>query len=184
MKKMFAIGLMAVSAYTANAQANSSASGTQTVQVALSNIIEVTFTGNGLSHGQTLDFQFNTINDFANGIETAPQGIRVRSNKGFQVAVKTSSANFSYTGNVTPAPVMPVSDVLFMKVGNNLTGGTVNSPFSSSSYYTLRDFNQTFLTGCNSGANRTFDVVYKAAPGFVYPGGNYNIDVIFTATHQ
>lgn len=184
MKKLIAVAFFAVAGYAANAQANSSASGTQIVEAELSNVIEVTFTGNGLVNGPSLNMEFGNVNDFANGVESAPQELRVRSNKGFQVAVKSNAANFSYTGNVTPAPVMPVSDVLLMKVGNNLTGGTVNAPFSSSTYYTIRDFNQTFLVDCESGDNRTFQVYYKATPGFAYPGGTYSVDVVYTATHQ
>jgi hypothetical protein len=35
-----------------------------------------------------------------------------------------------------------------------------------------------------AGGSRTFNVNYRAIPGFEYPAGAYTMDVVFTATQQ
>jgi len=184
MKKVIAITLLLVGSYAAHAQnqANMDAAATQTVNLLLSNAIDIAFTGNGQTTGPVVNLEFNTVNDYANGVESPQQEIKVRSTKKFKIDVKTNSASFSYSGTTNPAPTMPVSGVLGLKVAANGTGGTFDGPFSSSAFYSLREFNQLMLLNCNSGANQTFSVIYKATPGFVYPAGAYAIDVIYTAT--
>lgn len=184
MKKLFAIALLSVGTLTVNAQnaSNQTTSATQAVDLLLSNVIDIEFTSNGTTTGPLVQIPFTTINDYVNGVETASQEIRVRSNKNFKVDVKTNSASFTYIGSAAPTPVMPVSDVLGMKVTANATGGTFDGPYSSAAYYTLREFDQLVLLNCNAGANQTFSVAYRATPGFVYPAGAYSINVIYTAT--
>ncbi len=169
--------------FAAKAQnANSSAS--QTVNLALSNAIEITFTGTGNATGADVTIPFTTVNDYANGVESSTQELKVRSNKDFTVAVKTNAANFSYSGSTSPAPTMPVSGVLGIKVAANNTGGSIGANFSSSAYNTLTSSNQDLITAADRGGNQTFSVKYKATPGFAYPAGTYTVDVVYTATQD
>ena len=103
----------------------------------MSNAIEITFTGNGSATGADVTIPFTTVNDYANGVESDAQELKVRSNKNFSVAVKANAANFTYSGSTTPAPSMPVNGVLAVKVTANGTGGSIANPFSASSYATL-----------------------------------------------
>ena len=200
MKKGIALVLFTIVAINANAQrhrgggissgaavvgpvaANSSAS--QTVNLALSNAIEITFTGTGTATGADVTIPFTTVNDYANGVESSAQELKVRSNKNFTVAVKTNAANFSYSGSTSPAPTMPVNGVLGVMVSANSTGGTIGSGFSNSAYNTLTSSNQDLITNGSRGGNQTFSVKYKATPGFAYPAGTYSVDVVYTATQD
>lgn len=161
-----------------------SSSAGQATYLALSNAIEMTFTGSGGGIGSDVTLAFSTVNDYANGIESGEQELKIRSNKNFSVAVKSNATNFTYNGNTTPAPTMPVSGVLAMKVTSNSTGGSVSSPFSTSSYSTLSSSNQGLISAGSRGGNQTFGVKYKATPGFAYPAGTYTVDVVYTATQQ
>ncbi|MBN8669195.1 MAG: hypothetical protein J0L80_00795 [Chitinophagales bacterium] len=180
MKKVIAIIALAVTGFAAKAQVASTA--TQTVNLNLSNAIELTFTGSGTATGVAVNLAFNTVNDYANGVSSSNQELKVRSNKKFGVTVKTNNANFSYTGTTTPAPVMPVAGVLDLRVPANATGGAIASPFSASSYADLSATAQNLLTNCNNGGNQTFSIQYNATPGFAYPAGTYTVDVVYTAT--
>eukprot|EP01136_Pigoraptor_vietnamica_P004009 Opistho-1_new@33928 len=132
MKKIIAIAALAIVGYSAKAQVASTA--TQTVNLNLSNAIELTFTGSNSATGAAVNLAFNTVNDYANGVTSSAQELKVRSNKKFGVTVKTNNANFSYTGATSPAPVMPVNGVLALKVSANATGGAIATPFSASAY--------------------------------------------------
>ncbi|MBL7682932.1 MAG: hypothetical protein JNK00_06190, partial [Flavipsychrobacter sp.] len=118
--------------------------------------------------------------DYANGVQSSAQGLKVRSNKKFGVTVKTNATNFSYTGSTTPAPTMPVSGVLALKVSANGTGGAIAGSFSG--FVGLTSTAANLLTNCNNGGNQTFSVMYEATPGFAYPAGTYTVDVVYTAT--
>ena len=181
MKKVIAIAAILTSAIAANAQ-NASSSATQTVNLNLSNAIEITFTGSGTATGAAVNLAFSTVNDYANGVTSTAQELKVRSNKNFTVAVKANTANFTYTGSTTPAPVMPVSGVLGVKVSANGTGGTIASPFSATTYSGLTSTNANLITNGVNGGNQTFSVMYQATPGFAYPAGTYAADVVYTAT--
>lgn len=180
MKKLFSVALLSAFGYAANAQQSSSAS--QAVQLQLQNAIDITFTANGSDVGPLVEIPFTTINDYVNGVETANQEIRVRSNKSFNVFVKTNAENFTYTGGATPTPVMPIAGVLNLIVVSDLTGGTIPGPYSTSAYYTLRDFNIDLINNGVAGADQKFTVKYKATPGFAYPAGTYDVGVVYTAT--
>ncbi|MBL7682315.1 MAG: hypothetical protein JNK00_03050 [Flavipsychrobacter sp.] len=159
---------------------NASSTATQTVNLNLSNAIELTFTGNNSATGAAVNLAFNTVNDYANGVQSSAQGLKVRSNKKFGVTVKTNATNFSYTGSTTPAPTMPVSGVLALKVSANGTGGAIAGSFSD--FADLTSTAANLLTNCNNGGNQTFSVMYEATPGFAYPAGTYTVDVVYTAT--
>ena len=184
MKKLIAIAVFASISFAANAQNqnNQSSAASQTVQLSLSNALEITFTGNNSATGAAVTIPFTTVNDYANGVESSDQELKVRSNKNFSVAVKANNANFSYTGTTTPAPSMPVNGVLAVKVTANATGGAIAGSFSG--YATLTSANQDLITAAARGGNQTFSVKYKATPGFAYPAGTYAVDVVYTATQQ
>ncbi|MBL7682704.1 MAG: hypothetical protein JNK00_05050 [Flavipsychrobacter sp.] len=179
MKKIIAIAAFSITAIAAKAQ-NASSTAQQQVNLNLSNAIELTFTGNNSATGAAVNLAFNTVNDYANGVQSAAQGLKVRSNKKFDVTVKTNATNFSYTGSTTPAPVMPVSGVLALKVSANSTGGSIAGSFSD--FAGLSSTAANLLTNCNNGGNQTFSVMYEATPGFAYPAGTYTVDVVYTAT--
>ena len=184
MKRLLSVVAIVAIGFTATAQnqSNQTTSATQTVDLLLSNAIDIEFTANGTTTGPAVIFNFTTINDYVNGIESSPQEIKVRSNKKFNVEVKANATNFSYTGSTTPVPVMPVAGVLSVLVSANTTGGTIEPPFSAINYRTLRDFNQYLIVNGAPGADQRFSVKYKATPGFAYPAGAYAIDVVYTAT--
>ena len=184
MKKIIAIATFATIGFAANAQnqSNQSSSASQTTNLVLSNAIEITFTGNSSATGADVTIPFTTVNDYANGVESDAQELKVRSNKNFSVAAKANNDEFSYTGNTTPAPEMPVEGVLAVKVTANGTGGDIAGSFSN--YATLTSSNQNLLTGADRGGNQTFSVKYKATPGFAYPAGTYAVDVVYTATQE
>ena len=168
-------------ASAANAQ-SASATATQSVSLSLTNAIAITFTGSGTSTGGAVTLPFTTVASYASGVASAAQQIKVQSNKNFTVTVNANSANFTYTGSTTPSPTMPVSGVLALEVTANSTGGTIASPFSSSSYATLTSSAQNLLNTCTYGGNQTFSVQYNATPGFAYPAGTYATSVVYTAT--
>jgi hypothetical protein len=171
-----------LSCITVAVKAQVASTATQTVNLNLSNAIELTFTGSGTATGAAVNLAFNTVNDYANGVQSSAQELKVRSNKKFGVTVRTNNTNFSYTGTTTPAPVMPVSGVLALKVSANATGGTIASPFSASAYSGLSNTAANLITNANNGGNQTFSVMYEATPGFAYPAGTYTVDVVYTAT--
>lgn len=181
MKKVIAILALATIGYSASAQTVSSTA-TQTVNLALSNAIELTFTGSGTATGAAVTIPFTTVTDYANGVESSAQQLKVRSNKAFGVTVKANAANFTYTGSTSPAPTMPVSGVLAAKVSANGTGGTIAGSFGS--YTSLTSSAQNLISNGANGGNQTFSVMYEATPGFAYPAGTYTVDVVYTATQN
>ena len=177
------IALMVVS-IAASAQTNASGTAQQTVELGLSNTIDITFVGSGTATGGTVTLPFTTVTDYANGVESAAQQLKVRSNKIFNVTVAASAANFSVTnGGVTTVSAMPVAGVLDLKVDANQTGGTIASGYSAYGGG-LSTASASIISGGNNGNNQTFSVKYKATPGFAYPAGVYAVDVIYTATQQ
>ena len=181
MKKIIAIAALAIVGYSANAQ-NASSTATQTVNLALSNAIELTFTGSGTATGSAVTLSFTTVNDYANGVQSGAQQLKVRSNKAFGVTVKTNNASFTYSGTTSPAPVMPVSGVLAAKVSANSTGGTIAGTFSG--FTGLTSTAQNLISNGTYGGNQLFSVMYEATPGFAYPAGTYTVDVVYTASQN
>ncbi len=180
MKKIIAIAALISAGFAANAQTPASTSASQTVNLSLTDAIELTFTGTGSATGAAVTMSFNNVNDYANGVTSSAQALKVRSNKNFTVAVKANATNFTYTGTTSPAPVMPVASVLDVKVSANGTGGTIGTGFDN--YKDITSSNQNIINNGSRGGNQTFSVMYQATPGFSYPAGNYAVDVVYTAT--
>lgn len=183
MKKILAIAALLSLTIAANAQTTTSAA-SQTANLALSDAIEITYTGSAKADEAAVNFTFNGVNDFANGIESGVQELKVRSNKKFNVSAKASAGTFTYTGATTPAPTMFVFNTLGLIVTNNGTGGSVPIPFSMSNYFGLTTLALNIITNGLHGGDQRFSVKYKAAPGWSFPAGNYAVDVIYTATQQ
>jgi hypothetical protein len=183
MKKIIIIAASLVSfGFAANAQ-NATGSATQTVQLGLTNALEITFTGSGTAVGATVTLPFSSVSDYASGVESSAQQLKVRSNKNFSVTVKSSTANFTVTNaGVTTASSMPVSGVLAVKVASNQTNGTIATGFDG--FSNLTSTAQNMINNGEKGGNQTFSVQYKATPGFAYPAGVYATDVVYTATQQ
>lgn len=186
MKKLFAVALLSMSAYTVNAQnvGDMTGSAYQSIELSLSNVLEISFSGNNNTVGPNVSLAFNNINDYVNGIESNEQELKIRSNKKFKVDVKSDAPNFTYSGPVAPAPVMAVENVLGLKIITNNTGGSYDGVFNTSNFQSIRDNNQLLLNNCNPGSDKRFSVKYYANPGLEYPGGNYTINVVYTATQM
>ncbi len=183
-KKLFTVALFMffTGVVFAQNEANATAGSVHRTNMRLGNALDIKFTKNGILTGPVVNMDFARVNDYANGVESPVQEINIRTNKNFKIVVNTSAANFTYTGNISPPPLMPVSGVLELKIAANTTNGKMESSFSSSSFHSLTETAQPLLSNCSSGSGQAFGVVYKATPGFVYPAGVYTIDVIYTAT--
>lgn len=182
MKKIIILALTLIAFNTITKAQNASGTAQQTVQVSLSNALEITFTGNGSATGATVSLPFTTADDYANGVQSTAQQIKVRSNKAFNVTVKANTANFSVTNNgSTSTSTMPAS-VLGVKVSANGTGGSIAGTFSN--YTNLSTTAANMISNGTYGGNQTFSVMYNAQPGFAYPAGTYTMDVVYTATQQ
>ena len=169
----------------ANAQNNNASStAQQTVQLALSNALDITFVTGNSATGNMVTLPFTTTDHYQNGVESAPQQLKVRSNKNFSVSVATTAANFttSNTGG-SNSVTMPVS-VLSVAVTENNAGGTLGAGFQSMAFKPLSNSAADLIVGASNGGNQTFSVKYKATPGFTYPAGTYTTEVVYTATQQ
>lgn len=185
MKRIITTILLATAFVHASAQnqANDVEQARQSARLVMSNAIDITFSATNSNAGGTVSLVFDDINDFANGVNSSPYQIKVRSNKRFRVQAKTNASRFTYTGNTSPAPQMNVSNILFLKVTNNSTGGSVSSNFNNK-FRTLSSSNQTLISNGTAGGNKTFNVEYRANPGYNFPAGTYSVNVIYTATQQ
>jgi hypothetical protein len=185
MKKIIIIAAAFIGITTAaSAQTNASGTAQQTVELGLSNTLTIVFTGSGTTTGTTVNLPFTTVTDYSNGVESAPQQLKIQSNKPFNVTVASSAANFSVTnGSVTTVSTMPVAGVLDLMVASNQTGGTIATGYSTYGGG-LSTSAAAIINGGSNGNNQTFDVKYKATPGFAYPAGTYAVDVVYTATQQ
>jgi hypothetical protein len=160
MKKIYLLLFSTAFVATVHAQTSNS----HLITLNLSNALELNFTSGASGVG----FTFNNVNSYQNGLEaTSAATIQVKSNRGFNVSVKTSSANFSSSA----ATVMPVSNVLFVRES------------SQPNYISLSTTEKTFMAGQTNGI-KNFGITYKAAPGFNYDGGVYTVNVVYTATQQ
>lgn len=164
----------------AQTQSNQVEAANQRTELALSNAIDISFYS--LYYGGTQTMTFNNVNDYANGVETGWQILVVKSNKNYDVTVKTNSANFTYSGTATPAPTMPVS-ALNVGLYYNGTGGTASNTFYNK-FAPLSQAPQKLITNGKKGGFQYFFTRYKATPGFAYPAGTYTAEVIYTATQN
>ena len=185
MKKVIILIAIAIVSFSVavNAQ-NASATASQSVSLTLSNAIAITFTGSGTNTGGAVTLPFSTVSDYANGVTSTAQQLKVQSNLAFDVAVKANATNFTYSGSYTTGTTMPVSGVLKLMVTANSTGGSIASPFSGTAYSTLTATDQNLITNGTYGSNQLFSIQYKAEPGFTYPAGTYTTSVVYTATQQ
>lgn len=177
MKKIATIIALVFTTSAIYAQSDNAA---QTVNMALSDVLEITFAGTGSATGNTVDMPFSSVNDYANGITSIDQQLVVRSNQKFHVRVKANASKFTYTGSASPAPAMKVNNVLSIKVSSNNTGGTIGNGYSN--FKKLSTTGREIIKNGQSGGNQNFSVQYKATPGFSFPSGNYTVDIIYTAT--
>ena len=180
MKKVIAIITVIICTYNVHAQTVTE-SASQTTNLALTNAIDISFSANGSATGAALNFNFSNVNDYANGLESAPVQMKVRTNKKFNLSVKSNNAYFTYSGTTSPAPQMYVGSTLFFKMTQNNTGGY---SYINNTYDYIDHWNWTFLYNGNNGGDQNFTLVYKAKPGFAFPAGSYTVDVVFTATQQ
>ena len=163
--KTLAIAVVLSLGFLVNASAQTAASATanHNVTVALTNAIELTFTAGGT--GATLTFA--TPDDYTNGVVAAGAAtLQVRSNKAYTVAVKAAAANFTSTSTTT----MPVAGVLSVKKSTD------------ANYVGITASDAALTTGARGTAS--FNVDYKATPGFAYDGGSYVANIVYTATQQ
>jgi hypothetical protein len=164
-----------------NAQ-NASSGATQNVGLNLSNAITISFTGTGTNNGNTVNMSFNTVSDYLNGVSSSAQQLKVQSNLGFNVAVKFDVNSFQYIGQGILNLLNIPTNAFQAKVTANGTGGSIASPFSSTSFAPIYANDQNIITNGQYGGNQTFSVMYKCVPGLALPSGTYNINIVYTAT--
>jgi hypothetical protein len=178
MKKLITvIAIMLLTLPTTFAQVNSQAN--QNAVLSMNNAIAITFTSTGNNVGDVILLPFLTTNDFLNGVTSSAQTLKVQSNKQFNVSIGSTTQYFAYTGTAYPTPNMPIASVLSFLISNNNTGGSLPySSYASIPYSTAT----TIVNLGQNGGNSTFDVTYKATPGYAYPSGLYSAFVVYTAT--
>jgi hypothetical protein len=162
MKKITIVAATLFAAFT-SANAQSSATTSQTVTLTLANSIDIAFTA-----ATGTNFTFSNVTDYQNGLTNAnASSLQVKSNRPWAVTVGSATANFS--GPSAPSPAMP-SSVL----GVRLNGG--------SSFGALSTSTQSLTSGDRGMSS--FSVDYNANPGFSYDAGTYTLSVVYTATQQ
>ena len=181
MKKILLFTAVLVLLAAAVRAQNPSSTATQTTNLNLTDAIDITFVANNSATGTQVNFSFNTVNDYANGLESAPIQMRVRSNKTFMISVKSNSAYFSYSGSAVPAPQMYVGSVLYFKMIQNNTGGW---SWVNNRYDYIDQYDWGFLYNGVNGGDQNFTIVYRVTPGFAFPAGGYTTNVIYTATQM
>lgn len=174
MRKLVMLVIFTTSGYFATAQQQTS-SASQLIKIHLEPTINIT-----AQSSSVVNLGFRNLDNYTKGVESTSQTFKVHSNKEFVVNVKTNASKFSYSGNETPAPAMPVINTLFMAVENNNTGGSIANTFND--YTSLSEMPKNLLLDCDNGQDRTFAVNYKAMPSTDYPAGDYTVAVIYTAT--
>lgn len=185
MKKFLAIATV-ITAFGFQSKAQNASSGAQqSVLLDLSNALEITFVNSGTAAGSTVTMAFNTPDQYANGVESDEQELKIRSNKNFKVGVKLDYNSFAYSGNLANLDYNNIPMNGFgLKVTKNNTGGTIAPGFSSGSFAPLQGADQDVILNGSNGGNQRFAVKYKATPGFKLPAGTYTFDIIYTATQQ
>lgn len=187
MKKIIALILLSsapLAAVFAQSESNKSASASHSAVLALNNSIDISFLQSGSPNGADATMDFRNPNDYSNGVTSAEQQLRVRSNKHFKVAVRCDANSFAYDGASSQHPTQMPNDALWLKVTRNRTGGSVQAPFSTNTFANLSTGNQDLLVNGQNGGNQTFAVKYKCTPGFNLPAGTYTMNVVYTATQE
>ncbi len=163
-------------------QVNEAANASQSANLVMSNAIDITFNSNGTNEGDVVNLPFDNVNDYANGVESTPIELKVRSNKKFHVWAKAGSSRFTYSGPESKDPKMNINKLKIKVVSNN-TGGTVPNAVSNK-YSNMSKSNKKLINNGTAGGDNTFAVQYKADPGYEFPAGTYSVDIIYTATQQ
>lgn len=166
---------MLLSFFVATTQAQQSSTASQTVNLKLEPVIQISAMA-----AQDIDLNFNDISNFANGVQSTSQEFKVQSNKEFVVNVKADASTFTYAGNASPVPAMPVNNTLYLELASNNTGGQAASSFSN--FNSLSNTPQDLLLNCKNGGDQRFAINYKASPGMGYPAGTYTVGIVYTAT--
>jgi hypothetical protein len=99
-----------------SAQSSEEGAAQQVVALGLSNALEIGFTATNSNTGNTVTLSFSTANHYANGVTSSNQGMRVRSNKNFNVTVKAAASTFSVTNNGNTATSTMPASVLRLRV--------------------------------------------------------------------
>lgn len=182
MKKATIALLTVLSAITtASAQNQPSSGASQTVSLALANVVQITQFSTGSGNSGPVEMPLTGTNVMSNGIESPEYSVSINSTNGFSVKAQAVSEYFTYTGNATTNTNMRVSDVLQMKVASNNTTGSIAGGHGS--YQPLSNSNQSQVINNGSrGANQTFAIKYKATPGYNYSGGTYSASIMYTVT--
>jgi hypothetical protein len=181
MKKTALLSLL-ITLLSVAAKAQHIVGASEMVSVTLSNVIEISFTNSNSSFGELISMIFSDPNDYINGIESKQQDLRVRTNKAFNVNIKSKTNSFVYTGDEVPAPQVPVEQTLSIALINNNTGG--NAPKGQGTYFGLSTESQNLITGGGTGNNQNYAVKYKAKPNNTIPEGTYAVDLIYTASQE
>lgn len=181
--RKIAASLLLLLCTTAVFAQNASSTATQTVNLNLAMALSIEFVATGNNTGSVVNLAFNTVNDYANGVQSGDYQIRVRSNRKFDVEIEASDDYFDYIGTASPAPQMRVKDVLDMMISSNNTGGQINGGYHQFKHID-GDNDKRILNDCDNGANQTFSVKYRATPGFSYPAGTYTTTIKYTATQD
>lgn len=157
MKKI--IALFAIVSVAASVNAQTTATANQTVTLNLANAITITANNSGTS------FTFDDVTDYETGLfNTDATTFTVKSNRPWNVSVKSATANFAGpTGNTMPAGIVSVKET-----------GSTYAPLSTSE--------APVTTGARGSS--TFKVDYKAAPSYNFDAGTYTLSIVYTATQQ
>lgn len=179
MKKLLALTAIC---FSVSVNGQTSTTIVQTIDLHLVNVIKIKFANTGTSTGSTVQLNLNDMSDLINGVKSANQNIAVSSTKPFNVNVKSSSQFFSYSGINQQNNLMPVDDVLKLRVNLNNTGGNIGSGYSA--FTPIAHYTQNVINNGDRGKDLTFRVRYQAMPGLEYAAGNYQTSVIYTATQM
>jgi hypothetical protein len=178
MKKIITLTVAFVSInLAANAQATDNKS--VMAKMDLTDAIDLAVTNNATPPAVT----FLTPADFSDGKNTSstPTELLVRSTNKFSIKVRTNGNTFTYAGPNTPDAI-PMSSVLGLKIINNTTGGTIQSPYSTAAYQPIQSTDQPLISTGTNGDNQRFTVAFEFRPGFKFPGGLYTAEIVFTAS--
>jgi hypothetical protein len=166
-----------------------------------------------ISPGTNVTGNFITPTDLSAPKNIGGATFSIQSNRVFDVTVKAASTSFTATnfdigafGNVPGDNTnMPASVLSMALTANNTLGGNPGYPIGTylpiptTSNYSLGNGagpgsgygNLLILDGLPGGNNtvlpnttRTFTVGYQANPGWAYAGGDYSMNVVFTAAQE
>src|SRR5690606_31911580 len=136
MKKILVLAALLIGNTAVSFGQNASGTPQQSFQLGLSNALDISFTNTSSSQGSTVTMDYSNTDDYANGVASGTQKIKIRSNKTFNVGVKIDLSSFSYVGNGNLNTAVIPSNAFQLKLVNNSTNGTIAAPFSTTSFAT------------------------------------------------